>query len=408
VIVGEASSPAKDAGAFGVPVLEWPPVGWNGMLSRDPWRIYGQLRRVAPVAYSPRLRAFFVFGFDEVAEGLASARLSAEEPFRTSTVMFGRTMLDTDGDTHARLRDVFAPALRPSRMPEYQEEIVQPLVTALVAESGLGRAGGVDVIEAIAARLPMQVLCRLLGIGDPAVDWLRVTVEPLADLIDHGRVDRRRARSRHQDLVRLAAELVADRKLSGPLGHAMQVAVAEGAIGEDDLVANLVLLFLGGTATTSAAIGNVVATVLRHQELGVEGELAVDRSDAADALELVREALRLQPPVRFAVRFARAPTRLGSAELVRGARIQLCVASANRDGAVYVEPDTWCPGRVAPASLTFGRGLHSCIGAFLGELEARCVLDAVRKLPPLRIEEPPRLRPGWTFRRLSSLRLSPA
>jgi len=247
-----------------------------------------------------------------------------------------------------------------------------------------------------ARALPVRVLCRLLGIHDTSAAVLARLVTPIIAMIDHGRVplaDVRRARQALEDELESAFFSLDD--CNGPLGAAILDGIAAGTLTRKEAADNTALLFVAGTATTTAAIAHAI-----HLVVTMNTESRREALDAVERPGFLREVLRLQPPVRYTPRFAARRVRLGEIALEPGAMVQVCIASANRDPRAYHRSHLWSLDRdLEPAPLTFGRGLHSCLGAFLAELEVIEVLRYARStLERASLVDVPKLQPGWTLR----------
>ena len=365
----------------------------------DPWTRYAELRGTGPVHRDPDTGEFVVVGHPEAVAAFTAPELVSGHPFRASRRLFGPTVIDLDGPVHARIRGAFSVAFRRSRLRAYEAEIVEPAVLALTSAT----SGEVDAVAAIARPLPMLVMAGLLALPVADVDWLCNTAEPIGEFLDYGGIDLADARVNLRQLTAYVRERINRRELGGPLGSELLAGIAQHRLSADEVVANVVLLLVGGVATTANAIANVLGVVSQNRDLA-----ARLRRGQVDSIEVTREALRLQPPVRFTPRVTQRAVRLANVEIPAHAVVQLCLPSANRDPRVFGDPDEFRLDRANGATLTFGRGLHACIGGALGEMEAAAAARALSATGPLDLVVPVRLARGRNFRRAAAVLVRPA
>lgn len=162
-----------------------------------------------------------------------------------------------------------------------------------------------------------------------------------------------------------------------------------GALSEEELMANLIVLFNAGFVTTTHLLGNGLTLLLRHPR-----HLARLRADPGLAASYVEEILRFEVPTHFAVRWAAADAEVASTFVPQGSWLLVLAAAANRDPARFADPDTFDPARFTAArgeqTLSFGAGAHYCLGAALARLEGVCGLrQLVTRLPHLRLAQEP-------------------
>jgi cytochrome P450 len=166
----------------------------------------------------------------------------------------------------------------------------------------------------------------------------------------------------------------------GPAGaarlrRAFDQAVEAETVTSAEAQRNIVLLLVAGTVTTRCAIANTLRAVMA--EPAVFADL---RAGALTAGLVVAETLRHDPPLHFTTRFATCDTTLAGVTIPRGAPLQVCLASANRDEDVFENPDVWDPHRESRSPpMTFGSGRHLCPGNTLGEHEAVILLEELQR-----------------------------
>jgi cytochrome P450 len=179
---------------------------------------------------------------------------------------------------------------------------------------------------------------------------------------------------------------------------ALRAAMADGTMSEDEAVATWALLVIAGHETTANLIGNTLHLLLADPE-----QLAAVQGDPSLTGAAIEESLRFESPVPMGVRVAAEPVSIAGHELEAGHPVFLVIASANRDPAVFVDPDRFDVLRDATANIAFGHGAHVCIGAQLARNEAIAAVAAVVARNPVRTGPPPRWRPTFATRSLESL-----
>jgi cytochrome P450 len=295
------------------------------------------------------------------------------------------SMVSIDPPAHARLRGPTARAFTPRRV-----ESMVPTIEATVTEllDGVGDAARFDVVSALAHPLPATVIFAFMGV--PRADWPRLKAWcGYRAALSWGR-------PAPEDQVEIATNLAAYR------GYLYDLVRAKVSRRGDDFTSDLLaihdedpaqleveeigsILFslsFAGHETTTGLIGNMVRRLLedrgRWEEVAAQPELA----NAA-----VDETLRYDTSVPAWRRVTKQSTRLGGVDLPEGARLFLWLTAVDRDPSVFAEPDRFDLHRPdAQRALAFGKGIHYCIGAPLGKLEARlALLGLVSRFPDLRL-----------------------
>jgi unspecific monooxygenase len=190
----------------------------------------------------------------------------------------------------------------------------------------------------------------------------------------------------------------------GDLGDDLisQLLIAEsdgGHLSEDELVATVILLLNAGHEATVQAIGNGVKTMLDE---GVDAHSAFASESATAAT--VEELLRFDPPLHLFQRHALEVTEFAGVRLKKGERIGLLLGAANRDPERFPDPDVFDSGRTPTPHVSFGAGIHFCLGAPLARLELSAALPILfSRLPRLRLAEAPRYRDAFHFHGFKAL-----
>jgi cytochrome P450 len=195
----------------------------------------------------------------------------------------------------------------------------------------------------------------------------------------------------------------ASRQRDDLLGLLIAAQDDDGALTDDELLGNLVLLFIAGHETTTNLIGNGTLTLLRHPH-----ELARLRTEPALVAGAVDEALRFEGSVNMVARHTVEPYALGDLMIPPDQVLYFMVGGANRDPAVFTDPDRFDISRSPNPHLAFGAGIHYCVGAGLAKLEAEIAFTRLlARYPALAlVDAVPQWRPLINLRGLESLRVS--
>ncbi|MGA9859885.1 MAG: cytochrome P450, partial [Solirubrobacteraceae bacterium] len=182
----------------------------------------------------------------------------------------------------------------------------------------------------------------------------------------------------------------------------LAAAAAAGSLSGEQIASNAAVLLFGGIETTEGMIANAVLHLLQTEAEVAATVAATTGGDPAAMDGVIDESLRLEPAAAVIDRYATADVSFGGAEIGRGELVRLSLAGANRDPAVFNDPDAFRPGRPnLRRHVAFAQGPHVCVGVHLARLEARAALAALlRDLPGLRLdpERPAEIR-GLVFRK---------
>ncbi|MCR8579269.1 cytochrome P450 [Streptomyces sp. Isolate_219] len=311
------------------------------------------------------------------------------------------SMMSMDGPRHARLRRLVSGAFTTGRMARMRTFVAELADRHLDTVAGLGH--GADLIDNLAWPLPMAVLCSMLGI--PQEDTLRFRDWVLVLFDIDASPPREKARYRIE-LLDYMDELL-DRKRREPQEDLLSDLIAvhdRGDLSTNELLTLGLTLLMAGYETTAGQIG--LATLSLLADRGAYEELAEHPDRIGNAVE---ELMRLNPstPVTFP-RVATEPVRVGDVTVQPGEGVVVALVHGNHDAEVFPEPESLhlVAGRDA-SHLTFGHGVHRCLGAPLATLQVRIVLERLlRRFPTLRladVPEPVGWKDGMVTRSLSRL-----
>lgn len=364
----------------------------------DPHAVYERMRARGPVLPT-RLGNISTTSYELCQRVLRSRSFGVTDPAapRPGEELLDLSLLALNPPDHTRLRRLAAPAFTPRRMAGY-ETLVEATIDRLLDR--LDEQDSFELMSSFASPLPIAVITRMLGLADEP-DRLRRVGAILASALD-GVHSLRHARQL----------FVADRELRASFDALLERAAREP---RDDLTSALVaqqsdritsaelsslvgLLLLAGFETTVNAIGNGVRALLNNYD---QWQLLVQ--DPSRAPDVAEEVLRYDPPVQQTARVlltSSEPVELAGVQVPPGQWVVLMLAAANRDPAVFSEPDRFDITRAnADGHLAFSGGIHYCLGAALARMELTAAFRALAiRYPRLRVIAPVRMRPGTTLR----------
>ncbi len=362
--------------------------------------------------------AVYLFGFAEVMAALRDDRLrreswrliaDAETPPQPAPDTFGSLtqnwMLFRDPPDHTRLRQLANTAFTPKRVASRRPAIVA--LAEQLLDKMIDRDARADLIASFAFPLPVLVIADVLGVPDKDRDRFREWSAVFAAAIDVDVAElatiASRADAASAEVSDYLRWIIAQRRAEprDDLLSAMIVAQSAGdRFTEEELIATCVLLLFAGHETTVNLIGNGTLALLHHpdqwQSFLIRPELAGNATE---------ELLRYDGPVQLTGRVAFEDFEIGGVPVPRGTEVVMMLGAANRDPAAFPDPDRLDITRNGGRILSFGMGIHFCLGAPLARLEGEVAFAAlVKRLPRLRLAGPtPEWRDGVVLRGLRSL-----
>jgi len=296
---------------------------------------------------------------------------------------------------HGRLRQLAAPGFTRKAVLGYQPQVEK--ITAQLLDSA-ARLGRFDLMDALAAPLPIAVICWLMGIPDADMDAIRDHGEAVGLAIDGIQSLRHAAdlQKASVELSRLFDNLFELRRSEPGQDLVSPLVAAEGdQLKPGEMLSMCVLLLLTGHETTSSLIGSAVVALLDNPE---QWQALV--ADPALAAKAVEETLRYDPPVQVNPRFALEQVDIAGQRVLKGQQVISLIGAANRDPQAYDHPDTFDITRTDPAPhLAFSSGIHYCLGAQLAVLEGTVALRMLaERMPRLTRVGAVQRRKGTTFR----------
>ena len=300
--------------------------------------------------------------------------------------VMGTTLQCMEGEQHRVNRALVSPAFRANVVPRYVEPILRPLAHRLVDE--LLAAGEADLVRDYTHRYPFVVIAELLGLPrDAETDE---TFSRWALGLLNSSWDPQGARQVSAEFTAFLAPLLEQRRRQpgDDLVSMLVHAEVEGErLTDEEIYSFLRLLFPAGADTTYLGLGNLLYALLLHPDA-----MAGVRAVPDDRRWAMEEALRWESPVALLPRICTADTQLGGETIPAMTPILLGISPANRDPEVFADPDRFDLDRRPQGHLTFGFGVHFCLGAHLARTEIAVSLDVLLdRLPNLRLTDEPRI-----------------
>jgi len=356
----------------------------------DPFPVYRELRDHAPCYHNADLGFWALSRYDDV--------LAALHDPATYCSRFGITLeqdsslpmlLTTDPPEHTELRRLVSRAFTPRRIADLEPEIRR------LARDFLGRLverNDGELIADYAARLPMDVIARMLGVPEADERRLRDWTNALLDR-EEGRPEVLPAGiEAATNLFKYFNDFVAERRAAAARGDvpddlttALCAVPAGGdALRDDQVVGFLFLLIIAGNETTTKLLANCLLALQRRPT--ERAKVTADASRIPDAIE---EILRYEGSTQLMARTLTRDVELHGEHMPEGAKVLLLLGSANRDERVWDRPDVYDIDRASPVQhVGFGHGIHVCLGAALARLEMRVSLEEIfRAMPRYEIDE---------------------
>ncbi|MEQ8839880.1 MAG: cytochrome P450 [Acidimicrobiales bacterium] len=348
----------------------------------DPHPLYRQLRETAPLFKTAIGETWVVSGFEnsrallrdprcgQPPRDAAEGRVAIDGSPRRNRGGDAQPMLFMNPPDHTRVRGLVSRAFTPRRVELLRDEVVAMTDRLLDALDGEG-----DFIDGLAFPLPANVISALVGVPEADRDWLRPliadlvpTIEPTAtaEVMEKADVAGARVSEYLTDLIATRRAEPRDDMLSALI----QASDGDDQLSEAEVIVNIFLIYAAGFETTTHLLANMVRQLVAHP-----GELDRLRGDRSLIPNTVEETLRFDPPVQLDARFAFDDIDIDGVTIEKGSSIITLLAGANRDPAVCDNPDDFDVGRTDVQLMSFGSGIHYCLGAALARLEAQVVLE---------------------------------
>ena len=365
-------------------------------LELDPHPLLARLRAREPVSWLPALNAWLVTRRDLALATMRDSRtFTVDDPRFSTAQVVGPSMLSLDGAEHDRHREPFARDFRRDAVRRRFTELVATETDRLI--DAIEPEKRAELRRAVAGPLAARIVAHVLGLEGAdtrkMIGWYDAIVAAVTEVTSGHPVTK--AGSDAFAALRSTVEPMLDRDPARSLVAA--AASRDRGLARAEVVSNAAVLMFGGIETTEGMISNAVLHLLGHPE-----QRALVERDSEMLANAIEESLRLEPAAAVIDRYATREVRLGDASIARGDLVTISIAGANRDPAVFPEPDRFdVRRRDARRQIAFAHGPHVCLGMHLARLEAHTAVGRLlRRLPGLRLDpERPAAARGLVFRK---------
>jgi len=358
--------------------------GWTGAVNTDydpqnpvtaayPFDAYRALHRSGRVHYNPRRATFIVSRLDDVRAALCATDQVTSTQGVTRLRMSAPLAVLTDGEEHTRLRKQVQPGFSKGAMDSWQgiaEKLAAEVVTDVLANPGC------DVVRQLAIPMPIRMIAQILGVPECDIGDFRRWSENAVRMMDfsptrRGVVESVKAVRAVTALGRYFLRQFAAGGLKGSgtvLGRLLEHN-ADGSLTDQQLLIIAIHLLIAGNETTTNLLGGMFDTLARYPD-----QYDLIRANPDIIPIAVEEQLRITTPIQNLYRYTRADYQIGDITIPTGSRVLLSFGAANRDPAIFDQPDEYRADRNPRTHVAFGYGAHMCLGAPLARMEAQAVL----------------------------------
>ncbi|MEH6689636.1 MAG: cytochrome P450 [Pseudorhizobium pelagicum] len=386
----------------------------------DPNRVYAALHAHCPTFYWEEQRQWFFTGYDHVNALLRDRRFGRQILHIASREELGlpepqphlanfdlaerHSLLEIEPPEHTRLRTLVNRAFVSRHVERLRPEIAGLAETLI---DGFERDGRTELLSSFADIIPVTMIARMIGIPDEMGPQLLKWSHAYVGMYMFKRTpeDELAADQAAREFANYVKSLIVERRKAPRedlLSHMIHTEHKGQHLSDDELVSTTIVLLNAGHEATVHQIGNSVRVIL-------ESGLPVPEMfrDEAATERTVEETMRICAPVHIFQRWALEDIEVDGIALRRGDKVSLILAAANLDPTKFSEPLVFRPDRQEAPNLSFGAGIHFCIGAPLARLELNTVLPILfRRLPGLRIAKTPTVKDVYHFHGLERLELA--
>lgn len=347
-----------------------------------PYPIYDKMTADGPVVYSRPYQQWFVSGHDEVLAVLRSPnsstaaladRMLALPPYTklsdTAVTNFRKWLLVTDPPMHTRLRAAVSRTFTPKRIADLEPRI-RTITDDLLAD--LADDESPDVVGGFTAALPIFAIGAILGLPDDRWDWLRSSSAQVGRMLEAlDAFDPEVMNRCFDDLHETFSELIAERR-TAPRDDLVSALVSdESKLADDEVISMMTVLMFAGHETTTGLLGNSIVALAQHPD---QRTLLREHPEIID--NAVEELLRFDTTAQFTGRNTTGPIEIGDITIPAGSNVALNIGAANRDRRRWPDADRLLLDREDPRAISFGHGIHHCLGSALARLEMRVAIPA--------------------------------
>jgi cytochrome P450 family 109 len=356
--------------------------------TNSPYDWFKKMRKNAPISFDPERNCWDVFCYEDVQMVLQNFKLFSSK--RNGNV---QTLLDLDPPTHRRYRNLISQAFIPRTIQE-----LEPRITAITHEllAPLQGKQKIDIVAEIANPLPVTVISEMLGVpsDDRKIfkEWSDILVAGTQSVSPNVMYKL----FAKQEKAMLDLQTYFKRKISkrhinetnNIISKLMHAEVGGDKLSMDELLSFCFLLLVAGNETTTNLISNTMLTLFEQPDI-----LNLLNSNHSLIPAAIDEVLRYRSPFHGMNRFVIEDMEFKGMNLKKGQEVMAWIGSANRDESVFDKPDVFDINRSPNNYLSFGAGVHYCLGSQLAKLEAKiCIAEMLKALPNMKLDTSKQLR----------------
>lgn len=379
----------------------------SSKLREDPYTVYRRLREKDPVHRSRLFDGWVLSKHAHVDAVLRDQQHFANDVRNASDSVPDQSqdevhsMLYLDQPDHTRLRSLVSQAFTRGAIQTIKpriEEIVDELLDKVDGDQSF------DAIQTLADPLPVIVISELLGVPPEDRDRFKAWSTDVASVLEprETRQDWKRIDQAREALMAYFDPIIEARyeEPRDDLISALAMAEEDGEkLTHQEVLVTLLLLLVAGNETTTNLIGNGLLALLQHPD-----QLDRLRQDPSLIDSAIEEMLRFDSPVQIDSRTALVDQEIGGKQIRRGQQVLLLIGAANRDPEAFPDPDVLDLTRTARSHMSFGRGIHHCLGAPLARMEGQIAFGKLlERFPHMRLAGKPKFRDRVVLRGLRSL-----
>ncbi|AMM92663.1 cytochrome P450 [Peribacillus simplex] len=336
-----------------------------------PFPIFNDLRQKSPVRYDESRSCWDVFRYEDVHFILKNPKMFSSE--RGSGTLQG-SILTMDPPRHTKMRNLVNKAFTPKAVKDLTNKIEE--VTLYLLDQ-VKEKGTMDLVHDVAGPLPVIIIAELLGIPTKDRDLFKtysdVLVEGAKDNSSEAFQRMTQKRKEGNEFLKEYFKKIIKERTNNPeedlISLLIEAKIDGEKLTEEELLSFCVLLLVAGNETTTNLITNAVRYMTEDKKIQEQA-----RTNLPLIPKLVEETLRFYPPIQAIGRIAKEHVKVGGKTIQKGEQVICWVASANRDEQKFAEPNRFTLERKLNPHLSFGFGIHFCLGAPLARLEAEVAL----------------------------------
>jgi hypothetical protein len=371
----------------------------------DPYPSLARLRADGRPVWHPELEMYLAATHQDASEVLRSKSLgrnyiarSPEADWQTFNWLHSESILESEPPKHTRLRSLISKAFNRNRIESLRPKI-QEIVEELLNEIAEGEEN-FDLISQYAEPLPVRIIAELLGFPRDEEHLLRPWSQAIVKMYEVGPTEeaKKAAQQAATEFSQYVHDLMLERKAkpgADLISELAQVEEAGERLSTNELIATCVLLLNAGHEASVNGFGNGMVALFNDEG---QYRLLFDNPDQHSDTA-IEEFLRFDSPLQLFDRTAKEDVEIGGVLIKEGEKIASLLGAANRDEGVFQNPDSMDITRTPNPHISFGGGIHFCIGAPLARLEMSIALPAlIKRFPELKLSSEPKRRDSFTLR----------